>query len=132
MCQLRLKFSIKSSTHYLRFLRDLILSIGETETKPDHKTLSSCALALVEAVNNAIFHAHNNMHDLWIDIDIKIEDKFIEMRVADRGPGFDLPEFRVPAIDHIHGRGLFIIESLMHEVEYTRGSRNVLRMVYRV
>lgn len=127
-----LKFSIRSSTHYLPFLRRLISILDKLvpDLKCDHQVKMSCAFALVEAVNNVIFHAHKNDPDKWIDLMVGWQGNRIEMEVHDNGPGFDLPEISVPPVDHVHGRGLFIINSLMGEVEYKRGRSNILRMVY--
>lgn len=129
---MQLKFSIRNSTHYLGFLRRLVAAAGRMVRglNPDHAAVASCSLALVEAVNNVIFHAHGKDSDQWIDIVINVRNNAIEMDVCDNGPGFDMPELAMPPVDHTHGRGLFIIKSVMHEVAYRRGSRNVLKMVY--
>lgn len=129
---LHLNFSIKSSTHYLLFLRNLISAMSGFEPRLTHEAIASCSLAMVEAVNNAIFHAHKKEYDRWIDIKIDISEKAVTMEISDSGGGFEMPEFDTPPVDHIHGRGLFIIGSLMNKVVYRRGKRNVLKMVYYV
>ena len=47
----------------------------------------------------------------------------VRLRVTDHTDGFDLPAGppSPPALDQEHGRGLFIIRSLMDEVRYERG-----------
>ena len=129
---MRLKFSIKSSTHYLIFLRKFVSIFDKLSSNKqfDHNAKMKCTLALVEAVNNVIFHAHHKDEDEWIDIAVANSDNKITIEVHDSGPGFDMPEFDVPPVDHTHGRGMFIINSLMNEVKYRRGESNVLKMVY--
>ena len=126
---MHLEFSIKSSTHYLKFLRDMIDSLG---AELDHKAKMSCSLALVEAVNNAIFHAHKKDPEIWIDISILSEAKRLIMEVKDSGPGFDMPEDELPPLDHDHGRGIFLIKTMLSSVKYIKGKKNILRMEYQL
>jgi anti-sigma regulatory factor (Ser/Thr protein kinase) len=98
----------------------------------DHQGRVSCSLALVEAVNNVIFHAHHQNADEWIDLNVDCNKGKIVFEIHDRGTGFVMPELDIPPLELTHGRGLFIINSLMSEVEYVRGKSNVLRMAYYV
>lgn len=122
---MHLEFSIKSTTHYLGFLREIIRGANIPEAAK-----TACSLALVEAVNNAIFHAHKEDGDKWIDILIDSDDKKVTLGVGDRGKGFEMMDPDIPNIEETHGRGIFIIRSLMQEVEYKRGEVNWLRMEY--
>jgi len=129
---LQFDFSIKSSTHYLKFLRQLIASLSQVSgnIQVDHQAVTASSLALVEAVNNAIFHAHGEDMEKWIDITLILDKQLLEIHVADYGEGFDMPEDVEPLLMETHGRGIFLIRSLMHDVRYRRGSRNVLKMKY--
>jgi len=128
---LKIEFSIRSSTHYITFLRRLISVLNKMRPGAFNcEAKARCAVALVEAVNNAIFHAHGCDEMRWIDISIELKRTSVVMKVADSGKGFTMTEDGMPPIDSNHGRGLFIIKSLMHEVDYTIGWRNVLKMVY--
>lgn len=131
---MRLEFSIKSSTGYLTFLRGLIRTFERAAPggNVDHLIVSRCSLALVEAVNNAIFHAHKKVVDQLIDIVIDVQKKSIEMQVHDDGEGFDIHNMPEIPDDSTHGRGMLIIESVMDEVTYVRGKKNVLRMMCRL
>lgn len=124
------KFSIKSSTHYLGFLRRIMAAIGRLAPGFDHASIAKCSLALVEAVNNAIFHAHKKNEENWIDISIRLDGTKVIIKVKDTGPGFDIGELSDPPVDSTHGRGLLIISSVMNEVSYVRGKKNVLKMSY--
>lgn len=125
-------FSIKSSTHYLKFLRQLIASLSQVSgnVQVDHQAVTASSLALVEAVNNAIFHAHGEDLEKWIDISLRLDQKSLKIHVVDYGEGFEMPEEMEPSIMETHGRGIFLIRSLMHDVRYSRGKKNVLEMVY--
>lgn len=129
---MRFGFSIKSSTHYIAFLRRLIGVIDKMRAglRIDRGAKAKLALALVEAVNNAVFHAHGRDETCWIDIEIGLGREAVVMKVADTGKGFVMTEDAIPPIESDHGRGLFIIRSLMHKVDYKKGRRNVMRMVY--
>ena len=50
-----------------------------------------CEVALTEAFTNAVRHAHHNLPTSTpIDLEVKLCDSFLEMRVWDRGKSFDL------------------------------------------
>lgn len=86
-----------------------------------------CRLALVEAVTNAIIHAHKCDAGKEIGVRIRIVKSGIVMEVKDCGGGFELKKVPRPELDQIGGRGLFIIKKLMKKVEY---KDNILRMTY--
>lgn len=115
-----LRFQIFSGTGYLSFVRGLIHAL-----KLPIETASKCSSALIEGIDNAIFHAHKKDYDKLIDIAIEVSGRKVVMGVKDRGNGFDLKKIPKPKIDQTHGRGLFIIKSLMDRVEY---KNNTLRM----
>lgn len=85
------------------------------------ETRRRCAVALIEAVNNAIFHAHKKRIEKEIVIKIKIEGnrKKIKIEIVDEGRGFDMAK--------IKPRGIFIMASMMDKVEY---KNNRLKMTY--
>jgi serine/threonine-protein kinase RsbW len=105
----------------------MLRALGKSENIKE-EVLAKCSLALVEAVNNAIFHAHGGDGEKWIEIGIRFDGCRIEMEVADSGAGFEMPPDSDLPLDVTHGRGLFIIRSVMDEVRYRRGRKNVLKM----
>ncbi|MBI2091374.1 MAG: ATP-binding protein [Deltaproteobacteria bacterium] len=119
---MKLHFQINSSTGCLSFIRGVFFASGLSRA-----AARSCAYAMVEAVNNAIFHAHKCIEDKIIDIRIFVGEKRVTMEVGDSGDGFDLDAVKKPSIDQIAGRGIFIIRSLVERVEY---KDNILRMIY--
>jgi serine phosphatase RsbU (regulator of sigma subunit)/anti-sigma regulatory factor (Ser/Thr protein kinase) len=86
------------------------------------ETVAACELALVEACNNAILYATQAARSKPVEIQACSGKAGIELQVIDHTAGFDLPEAsKLPAPESEHGRGLFIIQSLMDEVVYLRG-----------
>lgn len=97
----------------------------------DSDELTACELALVEACNNAIRYAPVGCRNMPIEIHLLFEGPRLEMHVVDHTSGFDWPAHaELPDPEQESGRGLFIIQSLMDEALYLRGSsenRLVLR-----
>jgi serine phosphatase RsbU (regulator of sigma subunit)/anti-sigma regulatory factor (Ser/Thr protein kinase) len=96
---------------------------------PDH--LAACELALVEACNNAILYARQECRHLPVELELVCEPPQLELHVIDHTPGFNWPlELPLPEPDSEHGRGLFIIQSLMDDAFYLRG-RSENRLIMR-
>jgi len=94
------------------------------------RDLMDCELALVEACNNAVQYAAENTRDLPVVVQVVCGAREIEMRVTDHTPGFEWPE-RAPLPDaqHERGRGLYLIQTLMDEAQFTRqGAENLLTL----
>jgi anti-sigma regulatory factor (Ser/Thr protein kinase) len=128
-------FCIKSDTRHLKPLREWVGAVAgllKGSGFPD-LALMPCSLALTEAVDNAIFHAHDGNPELPIVISLKVSDSGIVMEVVDRGKGIE--DIDTPEPDEMlnHGRGLFIIRQLMSEIEsFVSGGEHHLRMTYRI
>ena len=83
---------------------------------------AACELALVEACNNAILYATDAARSTAVELRVCSEADWLEMQVIDHTDGFDWPaHLELPDPDSEHGRGLFIIQSLMDETAYLRG-----------
>lgn len=94
------------------------------------KELFSYELCIAEASNNAIEYAEGPARELQPVAEALFTPDQIELRVTDHTDGFVLPE-RVPQPSPLgeSGRGLFIIQSVMDEVRYLRGTKeNILIM----
>jgi len=84
-------------------------------------------MAIVEAFNNAVFHAHKGNKDIFVGVKIKKEGKDMVINIRDRGKGFDIGRIREPEIFNTKGRGIFIIKNIMKKVSYSNGR---LVMIY--
>jgi serine phosphatase RsbU (regulator of sigma subunit)/anti-sigma regulatory factor (Ser/Thr protein kinase) len=102
----------------------------------DQNDLAACEMALVEACNNAILYVATQNASRPVEVHLLCNETVIELHVIDHTPGFELsPTLVLPESDAEHGRGLYIIRSLMDETIYLRSpgeNRLVLRKLRRV
>ena len=133
----RCVFIIRSDTRYLGSLRRWIESTSEVVGSScfPPRAVSACSLALIEAVDNAIFHAHDGRVELPIEVSMSVDDSKIVVDVTDLGNG--IGEFCTPDIAPdamaTSGRGLFLIKSLMSSVEhFFDNGKHHTRMTYKL
>ncbi len=125
---------VPNQTRYLR----LIGEIGEDIAKELDRysgTKENLAynlnVVLTEAMVNAIKYAHDSDPDKTIHIIINVTEDELNIKVYDRGQGFDInaippPDFENP---EDQGRGIFIIKCLMDSVSYKKmKGKNVLEI----
>jgi serine/threonine-protein kinase RsbW len=94
------------------------------------EVVADVLLALDEAVSNAIRHGSRGGGP--IEVSLRVDDGWIEMRVRDRGPTARLPRLpgEAPPTLATGGRGLWLILQLVDEVRLERvgeGTRLSLR-----
>ncbi len=86
-----------------------------------------CQLALVEGFTNAVRHAHAGLPaSTPIRIEVSVSDQAIDIRIWDRGPGFDLTEVLKTKLNHPTepldqdegGRGLKIMYLVADQLTY--------------
>ncbi len=92
--------------------------------------IDNIAIATTEAVSNAIVHGNHEDASKNVLIEVYPEEDRITIIVEDEGEGFDPENVANPLEpDNLlreRGRGIFILKSLMDEVEYSfpnRGTR---------
>ncbi|HQG13638.1 MAG TPA: ATP-binding protein, partial [bacterium] len=81
------------------------------------RALFPCTIALVEAVDNAIFHAHDENGEKPISISLRLNGKGITMDIGDCGCGMKNVAADIPDEMSDRGRGLFLMNQLMTRVE---------------
>src|ERR1051326_482435 len=124
------RFSMPSD---LTYVRPTVLAVRHflATQRLENDELTGCELALVEACNNAIRYAPADRRHLPIEIQLFFEGSRLEMHVIDHTNGFEWPpHVELPDPEQENGRGLFIVQSLMDQALYLRGSgenRLVLR-----
>ena len=94
------------------------------------KELFACEVCVAEACNNAVEYATPEGRVHHAVVDALCSATLLELRVSDHTAGFEWPKgLMKPPMDSDRGRGLFIIQSFMVEVQYLRGPKeNVLIM----
>lgn len=123
----------------LEALKD-VLQWFETVIFPSlpQKTGWQCEVALVEGFTNAVRHAHYDLPTTTpIDLEVKLFNNFLEMRIWDRGKPFDLkaklkasPDLSSSPLEKEGGRGLQFMKRLTDELQYLNlpNRRNCLLM----
>jgi len=130
-----IKIAILSDTRYLaplrRFLSAYAKIVGRKRFPRD--ALKFCTTALIEAVDNAIFHAHFKKKDKWIEIYLTVKNNSIIMKIADCGKGLNHMEIKNPCLTATHGRGLYVMKRLMDSVESRfSGKRHEMILTYKL
>ena len=94
----------------------------------------SLAIAVTEAVNNAIIHGNKEDRNKKVAIEFTFEANMLTVTITDEGKGFNPQNLRDPlAPENLlkeNGRGIFILSSLMDDVKYdfdAKGTKLVMR-----
>jgi serine/threonine-protein kinase RsbW len=87
-------------------------------------------VALLEALANAVRHGCRNDASKFIEVCVACEiDRGMLIIVRDPGTGFDPGEIPSPVhgenVFSDHGRGIFLINELMDDVEYKSGGTEI-------
>ncbi len=87
-------------------------------------------LALTEALANAVVHGAKSDPSKVIECDVACDDKHgILIVVRDPGPGFDPKQIADPCqgenIYSNHGRGIYLINQLMDEVQFHKNGTEI-------
>ncbi|MEI6313331.1 MAG: ATP-binding protein [Syntrophus sp. (in: bacteria)] len=88
-------------------------------------------LAVSEACTNAIRHGADAAESAMVIVSFHMSETQLVIEVSDQGAGFNFEEVPQPAFDQHPegGYGLYIIQKMMDEVQYKRGSEmNTLTM----
>lgn len=135
--QIELQIKVPNQTRYLSLIGKISEELaaqlqnynGDREALANHINV-----VLTEALVNAIRHANANNPDEEVEIRITVTDEELVLQVFDHGRGFNLDSISSAVKEtqdelEDHGRGLYIMRSLMDSVDYypvTGG--NVLEM----
>ncbi len=88
-------------------------------------------LVLTEAMANVIHHTVNTKTSEVLHVTLRVKNRKLTIKVYDQGRGFklyDMPETPPSGLAE-HGRGIFIIKTLMDRVSYHKYDRgHVLEM----
>jgi serine/threonine-protein kinase RsbW len=84
--------------------------------------LDNLAIAVTEAVGNAILHGNRQDPEKRVRIRFKPDGAFLRIEVADQGSGFDPGALSDPLLPENlmkeSGRGVFILKSLMDDIRF--------------
>jgi serine/threonine-protein kinase RsbW len=117
-------------------LRGIVDDIPETRDQMVSFIRESChnapqdynlLVAIQEALANAVIHGCGNNPSQMVHCQVDCTDSAIAITVRDPGPGFDVASLPDPTsmenLAEEHGRGIFLLRSLMDEVRFEDGGR---------
>ena len=86
------------------------------------------AISVIEACTNAIQHGHQAESGMTVEVTFTIEKDSLTIEVGDNGQGFrpsSEEEMTPPDLLATRGRGIFIMRSMMDEVDFdfTQGTK---------
>ena len=109
-------------------VRSVMNVVRETKCAPGHE--DDIELALTEALANAVVHGAKNDPSKIIECDVACDEKQgILIIVRDPGTGFDPSKIANPCqgenIYASHGRGIYLINQLMDEVQFHKNGTEI-------
>jgi serine/threonine-protein kinase RsbW len=131
-----LDVEIPSDVRYIDSVVELATRKCRELQLPPRKCTLNVRVALAEAISNAILRGNGLAHEKRVRVRATVSDDAVVFDVVDEGPGFDLaadrPDPTSPEnIEHEDGRGLFLMKSLMDNVERFQADGNVVRLTLR-
>ena len=117
-----IRLAIGSRLELLSLIHAIIEGIAR-EQKLSEETTMALQVAVIEAGTNAIQHGNVFAETKAVKFDFLVQNGGIEIQVDDYGKGFDPSKVEDPTSDETHllsphGRGLFLMRSLMDEVTF--------------
>jgi serine/threonine-protein kinase RsbW len=82
----------------------------------DPECVGEVALAVTEACANAVQHSADGENEF--EVRVKFDDAVCEIRVFDRGSGFDADLVSVPEDSAERGRGIQLMRALVDKVQF--------------
>lgn len=122
--QLEMDIKVPNQTRYLGLIgkigEDIALTLKNYNENRDELAYH-INLVLTEAMTNAIQHANKNDPNKDVHITINVTENNLCIKVYDQGQGFDISGAKElqPDPGEDHGRGIFLIHTLMDNVTYT-------------
>lgn len=126
-------FTIQSDLKEIPALSDAILvHLGTAQLNSN--LVYDIRLATEEAVINAIRHGNKLKEELPVVVSVGCADNRISISVEDKGAGYDHVEIPDPTSEENilkgHGRGLFLIKSVMDEIHFNEAGNKIEMIKY--
>jgi serine/threonine-protein kinase RsbW len=125
----RLRVTIPADAEEIPPIVEAVVDIARELQWSDEKQLQ-LAMCVQEALANAVVHGCKRDRSKSVECWAAAEpDRGILVVVSDPGPGFDLASLPSPKSgDNLyadHGRGIYLIRSLMDEIEFERNGAEI-------
>jgi len=119
---------ISSNIQNLRLVEKLIDEL-QLELDLTDESYGNVLVATMEAANNAIIHGNKSDPNKMVNLQIQKAENELVVNITDQGEGFDptsIPDPTAPEnIEKINGRGMFLMERLSDEINYSDHGRIV-------
>jgi serine/threonine-protein kinase RsbW len=134
-CEKNLQLHIPSVLGFEKVAMDFAASVAKMMQFPEAR-IEALKTAIAEACINAIEHGNKLDASTKVGISLTVEDAKLQVAVQDEGTG--LGQVETPSIEQkmagkqkTRGWGIFLIKSLMDEVEFESSPEggNVVKMV---
>ena len=114
---------IDSRTEEIARARDW-LTKQAIQAKFSRETIGDLKLALTEAISNVVCHSYDNEPGHQIILSLIVDDEVLTLASRDFGRPFDVSRYQPPDLNELHegGYGIFLIQSLMDQVDYDTSS----------
>lgn len=125
-----IELTITSHPRWMKLVRQIVQAFAD-EAGLDPKNAHAVTLAVGEAIGNVIKHAYNGAADRRFSLACSSNGTGLEVRIEDQGDPFDPLQRETLPPEEIRpgGRGIYLMRTLMDELEYERrGDTNIVRM----
>lgn len=127
----RLELEFPSRVRHLRPIVEEVVDSCETLAVGGSRAHLNLKVALGEAISNAILYGNGEDPEKRVRVAAEYGEEAVVVTVTDEGEGFDPSAVADPTRpenrDRPHGRGLFLLRTLMDRVEWNeRGNRVTL------
>jgi serine/threonine-protein kinase RsbW len=116
-----IRLTIGSRLELLSLVHALIEGLGR-QYELDEELTGALQIAVIEAGTNAIQHGNVFAEDKAVTFEFAVDPKGVVVEVEDHGSGFDPNRVQDPtdssALLNPHGRGLYLMRSLVDEVTF--------------
>lgn len=129
----RLEFSFPSDVRFVGPAVDEVVESCRRLAVPGSRATLNLRVAVGEAVSNAVLYGNREDPGKRVTIEVDFGRDGLRVTVADEGDGFDPGAVADPTLpgnrERSHGRGLFLLRTLMDDVRYNeKGNRVTLVM----
>jgi serine/threonine-protein kinase RsbW len=112
---------------------DLISALLQQVDRADQDFRNEMLTAFGEAFNNIAIHGYRTHRDGMLDVEAEMTADRMTLRLIDTGQSVNFSKVEPPDLDALpeSGMGVFMIHSLVDDVQYREGPPNVLTLVKR-
>lgn len=112
----------------------LVMALACQVPGADQDFRDEMTTAFGEAFNNIVIHGYKGRQGGMLDIEAELGQEQLTLRLKDSGREIDFESVSPPDFASMpeSGMGLFMIHALVDEVQYRKGTPNVLSLTKRI